>query len=152
MDSDRHSLERLEERANLGSVAARLELALYLISGEALDGQPIPLDVARAQQLLIACHEAGSLTGTVQLAMTYLRWSLPGQDVKRAISLLEQAAARGSFVACIELARIYRAEANELVSRQSAQRWYQRALELGDDIDLVDDLNEARAFLLQARD
>lgn len=147
MTSDNDELARLIHRSSRGSLAAKLELACCFLTGQAPDGGPLPVDVAKARDLLRECHEAGALSATVELAMSYQRDAATEDELRLSKALFENAADRGSFVACIELARIFRFGRREPACARTAAMWYRRALDVSEDIDLAGDVAEARAFL-----
>ena len=140
-------IEKLKEKAIKGSTPSQIQLGHSYLTGIGYDGADFPQDYSEARRWLELAHEKGAYTATLLLGSIYEKGSEVPIDVNKAISLYEDAAEQGSFLACIYLARIYAAGKGVTQSKRLASEWYKKALALEEEIDLLEEINEAQNYL-----
>lgn len=131
-------ISKIRQAAERGIASAQLQLGLAL-----LDGRDVPADPVEAFHWLSAAAEQGAPRAIVRLARMHLRGVGTAENKELAVTLLEQAAAGGEFMACIELARM-RVTTGDV---RGAKRWYEAALAQKERVEAPSEIEEAREFL-----
>ena len=135
--------------AQEGRTAGEIALGHAYLIGKDWDGNSIPVDYRLAKQWLKRAAEKGAGTALFLLGTMYEEGLGQPVDPNQAIVCFSLAAERGSFLACIHLARMYAQTGSADWSPSNARRWYRRALQIAEDdeVDLADEIAEANEYL-----
>lgn len=144
-------IEKLKGKAINGSIACQIQLGHSYLTGSGYDGVDFPQDFAEARRWLQMAHEKGAHTATLLLGTIYEEGKGVPVNISEAISLYQSAAEHRSFLACIYLARIYAAGIDVEQSSDQASEWYMKALSYEKEIDLQEEIDEARTYLAAKR-
>ena len=135
--------------AEEGRTAGEIALGHCYLIGKDWDGNPLPIDYAAARHWLERAAAKGAGTAVFLLGTIYDEGLGVSADSSQAIAHFTRAAERGSFLACIHLARVYARPNTVAHSKGDALLWYDRALQLTeeDEIDLPEEIAEARSYV-----
>jgi hypothetical protein len=136
----------IETAAAKGRAGALIALAVAKMSGRDPYGGDVERDIEGARALLERARLSGAVTATHLLACSLEVAGDPAANAA-AIALHEEAARNGSFHSCIALGRVYGALGDQLAPNELASKWYQAALDIGHDVDDLQALDEARAYV-----
>ena len=119
-------LELIKEAANLGSVAAQIELGVFY-----RDGNIVEKDSKEAVFWLRKAVENGEAAVKVTLGNLYAFGDLNVRDYSRAITLFEDAAAEKDAVAMNQLGLMYEYGYGVALNLKTATDWYKKSMKLG---------------------
>jgi uncharacterized protein len=140
-------IEKLKSKAFKGSTASQIQLGHSYLTGVGYDGAEFPQDYSEARRWLEMAHGKGAHTATTLLGKIYEEGNGVPENIPQAARLYQIAAEHGSFLSCIYLARLYAQGGGVPQSTNQASDWYEKALSFGDEIDLDEEIAEAKSYL-----
>ena len=129
------SVREWEEQAAAGSVVAQGVIGCTLVWGGELDGETLKPDYVRALSYLQKAADAGASRAVYHLGVLYEDGLGVPEDLPRAIGLFERAADADEYFAILHVARLYADGRLGYKDSERARFWYERLLELADEIE-----------------
>src|ERR1700761_6591298 len=101
------TFDEIHRLASKGFTACQIELGNGYLMGATVGGRTLPQDYAEARRWLEPAHEKGASTATFILGTMYEEGKGVSVNIRKAIEYYESAVARGAYLPCVRLARLY---------------------------------------------